>query len=63
MTDRMNKEKWNAVFSALSRGIDEMTSDLEALDPNDPTTYGALEYEIEQAMKAFKILANRIYKA
>lgn len=63
MADRITKENWNAVFSALSRGIDEMTYDLEALDPDDPTTYGALEYKIENAKKAFQILINRIYKA
>lgn len=63
MTQRMTKDRWDAVFSALSRGIDGMEEELENLNPDDKATYGAKEYEWEQAKEAFQILLHRRYKA
>ena len=63
MAQRMTKDKWDAVFSALSRGIDEMEAELENLDPNDQPSYGTAEYQWEQAKLAYRILLHRAYKA
>lgn len=62
MAQRMTEERWSAIFTALTLGIDWMESELENADPEDTETYGALEHRWEQAKEARRILLHRRYK-
>jgi hypothetical protein len=51
MGKRMTKEKWDIVFRALSRGIDEMVAEKDGNEDYDR--------EVELAQEAYRILCAR----
>lgn len=63
MNERMTKERWDALFGALSRGIDqiedELDHDMSNDDPDNFDSYGARQLELERARQAFRILYRR----
>lgn len=59
MNQRMTKQRWDALFHALSHGIHEMEYELENYDPELNGDYGAKEYEIQLANEAYRILYRR----
>jgi hypothetical protein len=63
MNQRMTKERFGALITALMRGIDEMEFELENSDPEKSEDYGAQEYQIQLANEALSILLRRRIKA
>jgi hypothetical protein len=55
MGQRMTKEKWDIVFRALSRGIDEMVAEKDGDEDYDR--------EVELALDAYRILNARYGRA